>query len=238
MKKILIYFGSKGYEKSKERLYKSAEGYFDEIISYGEEDIDEQFYLSNRDLFNDVRGFGYWVWKAYFILKTLKSLDENDICFYVDSTAVFISSPQILINRCMESEGIVLFENAHYLNYHWTKQDCFNLMGLLEQKYLFGKQADAAFQLYKKNDKTLDFVNELLLYCSNYQIISDAPNITGDNHPEFKQHRWDQSILSLLAIKHNIFLAKSPRRPNSEYEIIIELKRDVPKPEFLIVKTN
>lgn len=238
MKKVLIFFGSKGYEHSRARLYESAKGYFDKIISYGEEDIDKQFYISNRDLFNDVRGFGYWVWKAYFILKALKDLDEGDVCFYIDSTAVFISSPEILIKKCIESEGIVLFENAHYLNYHWTKSDCFNLMGLSAQKYLFGKQVDAAFQLYKKNNKALDFLNELLFHCCNYNIISDAPNVTGDNHPEFKQHRWDQSVLSLLAIKHGIILTKSPRRRNSEYELIIELKRDVPKPAFLLLKTK
>lgn len=238
MKKILIYFGSKGYEDSKKRLYDTAKDYFDEIIPYGEEDIDRDFYDSNKKLFDDIRGFGYWIWKAYFILKSLKNLNEGDICFYVDATAVFVNSPEVLIQKCIKSTGIVLFENGHYLNYHWTKADCFNLMNLSEDKYIYGKQADAAFQLYKKNDKTLDFVNELLFHCSNYNIISDAANITGDNHSEFKQHRWDQSVLSLLAIKHNIILTKSPRRQNPEFELILNLKRDVPKPPSLIIKTN
>lgn len=61
MKTILIFFGSKGYEKSKQRLYLSAKNYFDKIISYSEEDIEPSFYNANIKIFSQRRvgGIGY-----------------------------------------------------------------------------------------------------------------------------------------------------------------------------------
>jgi len=234
MRKVLITFGSEGYEVSKERLRASASGYFDEVILYGENDVDGIFYSANYAIFQQPRGWGYWLWKPYFILKTLEALDDNDVCFYVDATVVFLSSPAILIELCIVDNGTLLFDNAHFLNYAWTKADCFNLMGLNTRKYVYGRQADAAIQVYKKTPQNITFLRELVSYCTNPHILTDAPNITGENHPAFRQHRWDQSVLSLLAIKHDIPLARSPRRDGNNYgnngsERIIQIKRDVQK---------
>jgi len=234
MKKVLITFGSQGYEAAKERLRTSASGYFDRVILYGENDIDSTFYAANSAILQQPRGWGYWLWKPYFILKTLEALDDDDLCFYLDATAVFLSSPAVLMELCIANKGTLLFDNAHFLNYAWTKADCFNLMGLNSREYVYGKQADAAIQVYQKTPWNISFLREVLSWCTNHHILTDAPDITGENHPDFRQHRWDQSVLSLLAIKHNIPLARSPRRDGNNYgnngsEKIIELKRDVQK---------
>ena len=233
MKKVLIFFGSRGYEKVKRRLCKSAVKYFDEIIAYSEEDIDKEFYISNIKIFQHWRGWGYWLWKPYFIAKTLERLKDNDLCFYLDATGEFLSSPEILMNNCISNNGILLFENSSFINFHWTKMDCFNLMGLTEEKYVHGYQADAAVQIYQKNQWNTAFVQEMLAYSKNYHILTDAPNITGLNLPGFKDHRHDQSILSLLAIKYQVPLVRSPRQvgsyPDSTESRIIALNRDVNK---------
>lgn len=235
MKKVLIYFGSRGYEASRQRLYLNAKDHFHLVIAYGEEDIDPAFYSAHEKIFSHLRGWGYWLWKPYFILKTLQELNEGDCCFYVDSTAVFHHSPEILFDLCIKNEGILLFDNSTHQNYTWTKADCFNLMALSEEKYVYGRQADAAMQVYQKNERSIQFVTELLSYATNYHIISDAPNITGENHADFRDHRHDQSILSLLAIKHNIPLNPSPRRNGNyavnNYNKLLELKRDVVVPK-------
>ncbi|MBB5440697.1 hypothetical protein HDC92_004400 [Pedobacter sp. AK017] len=228
MKKVLIFFGSKGYGQAKIRLYKSAVAYFDEIISYGEEDIEREFYISNIKIFQYQRGWGFWLWKPYFIFKTLDKLAPGDLCFYVDVTSVFVSSPEKLFNTCRQTNGILLFDNMNFRNDVWTKMDCFNLMGLTADKYLFGKQVNAAFQLYQKTENSSSFVKELLYYAQNFNILSDAPNITGNNLAEFKDHRHEQSILSLLAIKYNVTVIRSPwQYGNHPGEQIIDLRRDV-----------
>lgn len=228
MKKVLIFFGSKGYEQAKTRLYESAIAHFDEIIAYGEEDIDREFYISNIKIFQYQRGWGFWLWKPYFIDKTLNRLEPGDLCFYVDVTSVFVSSPEKLFNACTQTNGILLFDNMNFRNAAWTKMDCFNMMGLTDDKYLSGRQVNAAFQLYQKNENSLPFVKELLDYAQNFNILSDAPNITGENLPEFRDHRHEQSILSLLAIKYHITVIRSPWQYTKDRDWqVIDLKRDV-----------
>ena len=45
----------------------------------------------------------------------------------------------------------------------------------------------------------------MLEYACDRRIISDDDNVGGkDNFPSFQEHRWDQSILTNLAIKHGL----------------------------------
>ena len=79
-----------------------------------------------------------------------------------------------------------------------------------EQKYYDAPQIDASYQVYKKCDFVMDFLNEYLKYSENENIITDAPNITLPNLPEFIDHRHDQSILSNMAVKYGIKLYPEP----------------------------
>ena len=83
-------------------------------------------------------------------------------------------------------------------------------MNCNEDKYINGDQVDAAFQVYQKNNFTLNFVKQYLHFCENEYILTDCKNITGQNSNKFIDHRHDQSVLSLLAIKNNIKLEKCP----------------------------
>lgn len=53
-------------------------------------------------------------------------------------------------------------------------------------------------------------MSELLEWSQNENILTDTPNITGENYPTFKDHRHDQSVLSLMAHKYNIKLEIDP----------------------------
>ena len=48
-------------------------GKVDKYYSYKPEDIDINFKKKNKDILSRERGNGYWIWKPYFILKTLKN---------------------------------------------------------------------------------------------------------------------------------------------------------------------
>ena len=37
-----------------------------------------EFILANK------RGYGYWLWKPYLIMKTLEQMNDNDILVYAD----------------------------------------------------------------------------------------------------------------------------------------------------------
>ncbi|MCB0292849.1 MAG: hypothetical protein KDH97_21525, partial [Calditrichaeota bacterium] len=76
MAKVLINFANGFFAKSQQLNTRTAlaVGGFDKAISYTPKDIDRVFYRDNRRILSRVKGAGYWLWKPYFICKTLKTL--------------------------------------------------------------------------------------------------------------------------------------------------------------------
>jgi hypothetical protein len=70
---------------SKNRIKNEAESFniFDNIVIYNDENLKTDFpeFWSTHGNFinNNSRGYGYWIWKSYLVLKTLESMNENDM---------------------------------------------------------------------------------------------------------------------------------------------------------------
>lgn len=217
IKKILISFAtnSKWY-RAQQLLNESAkQGGFDGVISYTDKGREWDF-IKKYDDINKVRGYGFWQWKPIIILDALSKVNDGDIIGYVDSGNLVISNLNYIFDVC-NKQDIVLFDNRDgnyngdtHKNREWTKRDCFILMGCDTEEYYNAPQVDASYQFYKKTPNTIKFLEEYQRLCSNDNIISDLPNITKNNLPEFKDHRHDQSILSLLAAKNSIPLLPEP----------------------------
>lgn len=85
--------------------------------------------------------------------------------------------------------------------------------------YWYGVQCDAAFGLFRKSDFTLDFLNLWLTNCKDERILMDIANTCGrPNLPGFIEHRWDQSVLSLLAEKQRITFFRMPSQFGNHYK--------------------
>jgi hypothetical protein len=217
-KKILISFaaGEKWY-RSQAALNQSAKQFkLDGAISYTDTNRNWEFVNKYKDIKKDTRGFGFWQWKTLIILDAMSQVKEGDFILYSDSGSSIVSSLDYIFKDC-EQNDITLFDNRDgnyerttHKNINWTKRDCFVLMNCDSKEYYNAPQVDAAYQLYKKSDKSLSFLNEYNEYCNNENIISDLPNITKENLPEFIDHRHDQSILSLMAVKYGIKLLPEP----------------------------
>jgi hypothetical protein len=205
----LVVFGTADYTNAVNSLLISAGGYFDVLHSFGQHDIDVEFYSKHINILSKPRGAGYWLWKPYFIHKVLCSIADGDIVFYVDAGNVFLQDPSFLYNKF--NKDIILFDNRDGMsngkaaqNFISCKRDTFVLMDCDSAEYINGVHLNASYQIYKKSNASVSFVKTYLDYCVNEQIITDAPNLHGDNYPGYYDHRHDQSILSLLAIKNNI----------------------------------
>lgn len=218
MNKILISFATNPkWYRSQGLLNESAKRHgFNGTISYTDQNREWGFVKKYKDILKETRGYGFWQWKTLILLDAMEQVNHGDIVAYIDSGNTIISNLNYIFDLC-DKQDIVLFENRDgnyerttHKNKNWTKRDTFVLMNCDEQKYYDAPQADAAYQFYKKTDNVLNFLNEYNSYCSNENIISDLPNITKENLPEFIDHRHDQSILSLLAVKYNIPLLPEP----------------------------
>jgi hypothetical protein len=243
MKTNLVIFGTDGYEMSIKSLKKTADNFFTNIQVFNKNDIDPLFYEKNKSILDLPRGAGYWLWKPYFIDKILSSSDENDIVFYVDAGNIFISDPTPLYSLFDKNDGVVLFDNRDGMlngnaaqNFISCKKDCFVLMNCDTEEYINGIHLNASYQIYKNNEFSRKFVKEYLDICQIEDIITDTPNKYGDNYPGYHDHRHDQSILSILAIKYKIKPDIDPsewgnRTPNRLYQQIFHHHRN---PKFNI----
>ena len=207
--KLLINYANKPFKTSQK--INSATGLhlagFDKVMSYSPKDIDRNFYRRNRKILSRRRGNGYWLWKPYFIRKSLDLLDEGDFLFYSDSDAVFLSSIQPLVQAMEEANQQLLpFSLGRILpEKTWTKRDAHILLGCDEPKYADSPQMVGGIHLWRKSKFATDFADEWLRYAQDERAMTDMPNQMGKpNYPEFVHHRHDQSIFSLLVKKHGI----------------------------------
>jgi hypothetical protein len=233
MKKIIIsfasqsnHYGTNRFFRSQENLINTAKKYFDGYVSYTKETLDSKFIKENYDIMNQQKGCGYWLWKPYIILNTLKQLEDNDILFYVDGGNSIVNDPKCLFDLVLkDKKGLILFDNRDgapantiWKNSQWTKYDCFKKMNCLGEEYIKGNQVNASYVLLKKNNFTEKFIIEFYNYCQDVDILTDIPNKLGENFSDFIAHRHDQSILSLLSIKYNITIAIDPSEWGKNYK--------------------
>jgi hypothetical protein len=184
-------------------------GGFDRSIAYGLKDLDEEFKKENSYILSHARGAGYWLWKPYLILRHLKEMGSSDWLMYTDSGMYFQRSPWEWVHEAEDQMG-----DTGIMTFGWcgtqgmfTKRDCFVLMGMDTEEMRTANQRMASIFVCRKTPKCIDFVEEWLRYAKDPRIITDLPNTQRlPNYDEFKDHRHDQSIMSLLTWKHNTFV--------------------------------
>jgi hypothetical protein len=208
--KIHINYAKGKYLNSQQHCCATAlQNGFDLSKPYGFDDLDSNFVEKNSYIFSQPRGVGYWLWKPYLILKTMEVMKDSDWLMYTDSGMYFVRNPWDWILSCeneIGEKGIATFSICGK-NKQFTKRDAFVLMGLDEPRYTDSDQRMASVFVCRKTPFSLSFVEEWLNYAQDPRIISDLPNTQKlPNYPEFKDHRHDQSIMSLLCIKHDTFL--------------------------------
>lgn len=219
-KKYLINYANEIFYKSQkictEFAYKNG---FDFVFELNEKDIDEKFKKINKNILNKKRGAGYWLWKPYLIHKFLKTLNENDFLFYCDSGSHLINNINFMVDVLEKNKQNIMCFDLQYIEKFYTKMDLFIAMNANSENYKESKQRLAGHQLIKKNKFSLQFYSELLKWCQDYHLISDEQSII-KNCPDFKSHRHDQSIFSILTKKYQIPSFRDPSQFGNSYKDI------------------
>lgn len=215
--KHLVVYGTDNYKSAINSLIESGSKFFDKIHRFGPQDIDKNFQQKNNHILNLRRGAGYWLWKPYFIKKVLEESIDNDLIFYVDAGNIFLEDPEIIYSKFSQEKNMIFFDNRDGMsdgnpppNKNWTKKDAFVIMNLDDKKTIDNPHVNASYQIYKRTEISLDFITELLSWSENENILTDVPNLYGENYPSFIDHRHDQSVLSLMCSKYNLSLEIDP----------------------------
>jgi hypothetical protein len=209
----LVSYANRRFAAAQRYLLRSAERFgFDRICDFGERHLQRtDFFQQHQAILSAPRGAGYWLWKPFYIAEVLQEAAPDDVVVYCDSAMEFIADVRPLIEICQNGSGPMLFQTHDHLNIAWTKRDCFAGMDCDTPQFHFAQQLMGGLQIYRRCEASFEFVHASLSYCSQPQLLTDAPNLSGlPNYPEFIAHRHDQSILSLLAEKWQLPIYRDP----------------------------
>lgn len=207
MTKHLCCFSDSRMTIAQDKLVASARQYGINCHVWRETDLSREFWDFNKDLLQQERGFGFYVWKPYVVLQTILKLSEGDILIYADAGNEFINDPQLLIDAM--DQDIMFFSNGWH-HAHWCKRETANAIhgdiavhdsSFITDGYGKYKQVQASTFVIKVTQKTIDFVKEWYAYSCVPGLIDNI--CRGNQFPQFQEHRWDQAILTCLQIKYN-----------------------------------
>ena len=178
------------------------------IIIFYKHNISKDFYNKHKHILDLSRGGGYWLWKPYIILETLKHINEGDLVFYLDSKYYFLENFDNLFKPLLENNDIVVWKNKPnedtYFMKNWCKMDVI-LKYDMYQKVFNDNILDCwgGCIICKKTIKSLNIISSWLEVCCDYNNITDEPSIH-KNDTQFIEHRHDQILLSIILHKNNI----------------------------------
>jgi len=215
MKVVFLTFGGGNlkYYNAVDRLVKEIKTLynFDKIISYTDMDLEKtEYYKKHKEFIkSNKRGFGYWIWKSYYIYEELYKLDEGDILLYLDC-GFEINKEGIdrflwYIEETKKNDNLFFYLEDKHIEKKWTKKDTIKyvLGEKYDEKKLNEPQVISGAFFLKKKDKNIKLIKEWFETCQNYNLINDEKS-KEENYPEFIENRHDQSVLSLLVSKYEL----------------------------------
>ncbi len=148
------------------------------------------------------KGYGYWIWKPYIIKEALCTLNENDILLYLDGRSGLRRTGKPikwLDNFILENKFDIACWQMIHKEMSWTNGDIISAFNLdLNSELIKTGQFAATFHAWRKNIRSLNFLNEWLNFLlENREICRDEDSKTL-NHKKFIGNRHDQSVFSLM----------------------------------------
>jgi hypothetical protein len=205
--------GSQEYLNAVDRIVNQANslGVFTSITGLTDKDLkaDTLFWDKHGSFIEQSsRGYGYWIWKPYSILKALEALPDGDILMYLDSGC------ELDVSKVSEINSYIEHVKHHGLwgtrgspcdssnDIRYCKRDT-SIKYNLDISALKKGHIQASIHIILKCDATLKIIREWYSDCQDYHCISDAPSVN-KNFAEFIDHRHDQSIYNLILKKYKL----------------------------------
>jgi hypothetical protein len=154
------------------------------------------------------RGYGYWVWKPFLVLKMLEKLPPLQTLLYVDAGCHLNVTPesgkrlhQYLATVRATGELLMEIRGAHEIE--WTKRRVLEALAVSGDDLESDQIASGAFFL-QRNEQNLALCHDWL-GCARYEDFSLIDDRLGDDEsPRLRAHRHDQSLWSCLTKRTTI----------------------------------
>lgn len=205
----LLTYATDKFKGNANHLVESAlrVGFDKGIVASPESITNTDFYDQNREILEQKRGGGYWLWKPYIIQNAIQRAAPNEIIFYSDAGRTdyysFTKFPKNLVEKFIKhGEGLLLGTACPQFGplKKWTKADCFKIMNADDS--IKSNPLLMTWGLWSNSEKANCFLKQWIKYGSDKRCVTDLPSEM-PNDPMFIDHRHDQSIFSILAYQLN-----------------------------------
>lgn len=142
------------------------------------------FWDQNRDILEQGRGAGYWLWKPYIILEKLRQVGPNDIVIYNDagrysprSFEPFPAFPHEAAElTAMTPKRFILGTRIEWLvQGQYTKRDCMILAGGDTDEMRYAPQINACPALFMPSEESFAFLERWLEIARDPRALTDMP---------------------------------------------------------------
>lgn len=165
--------------------------------------------LKHKNFMESTRAYGFWIWKSFLISELMKSIPDNEVLCYVDlgCTLNIQGKKRMTEYYSMVMEKDSLCFDIFHLEREFTKSDTYFRVFPNDKSHLHTGQRCSTTYFLKNNKTNRDIIDEVNLISveNNYHYVDDSESVI-PNHNTFKgEHRFDQSIFSLLSKKYNLY---------------------------------
>ncbi|WP_198661647.1 hypothetical protein [Lewinella sp. IMCC34183] len=214
-------------------------GGFDRVVSYGPGDIEPTFRARCHSILRHPRGGGYWLWKPYFIARTLDAMPDGEWLFYCDSGSYFLRTVRPFI-RDAERRGleVVCFETQHPEE-EYTRRALLDALDANRPEITHTRQRLGGFSIWRAGPDARRLARRWLEICCDPALLLDGAASDPSEATGFREHRHDQSAFSVITKLAGIEAHRDPSQfgnrakgayGNSPYAQLIQLtrQRDIP----------
>ena len=165
----------------------------------------------NPEIFANSRGYGYWLWKPYIIEAAMAEAPAGARIFYTDIAVEMTGSPSRLYEVAAEHDVAAFRIGTGFRQRQFTKRDAFVLLDADKPEFWDDEMVNGGFLLLRNTPCARDFVAEWKARMRDPRVLTDLPGPQGlPELPEFRTHRHDQSVLSILATRHKLPILPDP----------------------------
>ncbi len=148
------------------------------------------------------RGFGLWTWKPYVVRRSLEALPEGDVLVYCDAGCSLNPEGRSRLEEYAataadDPAGVLAFSLQGKVG-EWTKRAALAALDADSPSMRQREMVMATGFVMRAGLPTLDLAREWEQRMADLTIVNDSPSPQGE-HTEFRSHRHDQSIFTLLA---------------------------------------
>ena len=220
---LISYADSDCYRRAAQAMADQARGAFARRTVLGPGYMDPGFRRRNREILAQRRGGGLWCWKPYAVFRyALEEAREGDVIVYVDALYRFQDGGAERLAQwvrgALSDDDVALVRMKpepnrwEYREREWAKRDAYVLLGVDDRDDLKdATQAWAGFLAMRRSVRSMALLAEWMTYAQDIRAVGDGRSVLGREDAAMREHRHDQTLLSLLAKRRGEALREFPR---------------------------